>query len=512
MASGPPNISDINRLDAALGKSSKQGLALISGRTSMQSQQTSSVAATIVNQGVTYQSQHIAYRGGTDIRFCYTNTAKAEQSLYNNITVRSGITIPSSGIYPIGSSAVFPFTFSGSKSAVIAPGGKNITDSAGFELPAGTVYYIRTYVETPAIGDQFGLGQICYSGLFEGVSPVGVDLTRANVTITAITKANPAVFTTSVPHGLVVGQKIFITGVTGTTTTNWNKNDGTSGAPNANGGSPTVAKTVNTVPSTTTFTIDTAGTILDTSAFAGTFNGTNSYVGGPSDYSNNIYVYGPCLAMGIVSPYENVTVACMGDSIAFGLNSNGNYNNGFMQMALSTANIPWTNLGVSGDTVKAYVANGGHVLRGDYAGYCTHALIEYGVNDIHAGDDAATVWTNLTTMAASLIRRGVTPFICTVTPRTTSTDSWATAANQTLYSSSENTVRLTLNNTIRTQWASAGFAGMFDICSVVECNSSGTLTPGGGFWLPNYTADGVHMITAGHTAAAAVIDTTKFKF
>jgi hypothetical protein len=69
-------------------------------------------------------------------------------------------------------------------------------------------------------------------------------------TISAITLANPGVFTTTAAHGFKINDEVYIRGVNGTTQVNDNR------------------YLINTVPSTTTFSLkDSAGTVLNTTGF-----------------------------------------------------------------------------------------------------------------------------------------------------------------------------------------------------------------------------------------------------
>jgi hypothetical protein len=85
--------------------------------------------------------------------------------------------------------------------------------------------------------------------LFGRTSSIGATTSS----LTAVTQANPGVFTTSAAHNLIVGQLVTITGVVGMTQLNSN------------------TYVVNTTPLTTTFTLSSEGTTglvaLNTSAF-----------------------------------------------------------------------------------------------------------------------------------------------------------------------------------------------------------------------------------------------------
>lgn len=103
---------------------------------------------------------------------------------------------------------------------------------------------------------QYVVTSVSADGLTESVAsgPAG----GSSVNLTAITNANPGVFTTSAAHGLSVGNAVTFQGVQGMTQLNGNN------------------YVINTVPTTTTFTIaDTAGNVIDTTAY-GTFTSPTS--------------------------------------------------------------------------------------------------------------------------------------------------------------------------------------------------------------------------------------------
>lgn len=113
----------------------------------------------------------------------------------------------------------------------------------------------------------------------------------------------------------------------------------------------------------------------------------------------------------------------------------------------------------------------------------THVLFQMGTNNF--GTAAAT---NLTAIQADITRfraAGVQKvLICTLGPSTTSTDSWATAANQ---SSTPGTSpnRENLNDLIRAMASSPGGANadaVFDHASYVEVDASNLFTINGKAW------------------------------
>lgn len=118
--------------------------------------------------------------------------------------------------------------------AMVAP-----TGVAAVDTKAASPTNLITYVYAVTSVDATGLDESIISSACTGVT----------ASINAITNANPGVITTTAAHGMIVGQKVTITGVTGMTQIN-----GT--------------YLINTVPLTTTMTLKTlAGVVVDTSAY-----------------------------------------------------------------------------------------------------------------------------------------------------------------------------------------------------------------------------------------------------
>lgn len=107
------------------------------------------------------------------------------------------------------------------------------------------------------------------------------------------------------------------------------------------------------------------------------------------------------------------------------------------------------NGGVASDQMTYFDAQLGHFRRASFAKYAKFALIEDGVNDIHtAGRTAVQLQTDILTCANRHLTHGIVKnIIPTITPVTSSTDGWATLANQTL--AGANSVRVAHNTWVR---------------------------------------------------------------
>ncbi|MDO7843473.1 SGNH/GDSL hydrolase family protein [Sphingomonas immobilis] len=208
---------------------------------------------------------------------------------------------------------------------------------------------------------------------------------------------------------------------------------------------------------------------------------------------------------GLVGFTKKPVVQAVGDSIAAGAQdsvrtASGDY--GFIAQALGAANIPFINTGVASDQAQNYVKS--HIGRAAASRYATDIIIQYGVNDFNAGRTAAQLATDISTIASYFYDRRV--WLTTITPRATSTDTFATLANQTTHSS--NAQRVIYNNMVRNGQI-PGVAGYFEVADQVESARDS------GLWKVNgaagyFTADGIHPSTAASLAAATAIQTSRF--
>lgn len=116
-----------------------------------------------------------------------------------------------------------------------------------------------------AAAASVGSGSVLYQYVVSALASEGLEESNASIhatsgvkTISAITNANPGVLTTSVAHGLLAGDPVYISGCVGLTALNGRY------------------LTVNTVPLTTTLTLkDESGVVIDTTAM-GTYTGSGS--------------------------------------------------------------------------------------------------------------------------------------------------------------------------------------------------------------------------------------------
>lgn len=162
--------------------------------------------------------------------------------------------------------------------------------------------------------------------------------------------------------------------------------------------------------------------------------------------------------------------------------------------------------------------------------YADYAVCNMSTNDLSIGSTVAQVQAGLISLWGNFWNRGVPVYQCTILPKTTSTNRWATAVNQTITSLGENNNRINLNTWLRdgapvdSSWSplaagtTAGairagnvahpLAGHIETANVVEVNSSGVLTQNGGFWLTGGVSDS-GTFTSWANSPYTATDTTK---
>ena len=165
--------------------------------------------------------------------------------------------------------------------------------------------------------------------------------------------------------------------------------------------------------------------------------------------------------------------------------------------------LAYINLGVYADEVNWFVTSTNAANRLALAAYCSHATVGYGINDISNSASAAAVEANIATLIGKL-PAGMLSWVATLPPETTSTDSWATTANQTAVGT--NSVRVTFNAAVRAGSIS-GARGYIDEAGVVESGFNS------GLWCaPGCTADGVHETqqSSVHEQASSIVPAWNF--
>lgn len=252
------------------------------------------------------------------------------------------------------------------------------------------------------------------------------------------------------------------------------------------------------------------------------------YTPGMTDYSvsalpGNTFQQGfaPVTVLGETANAGDTLV--IGDSILTGSGDTGS-NQGFWVRAIGNSRA-YTRLSLPGETLQTFfgvtftgdVPSGsanGSSRRKFAAGYKI-AVVEYGNNDIYVSKLNVNQMKNLAVYAAKELKKmgAQKVYFTTVTPRTTSTDSWATVDNQTPVNGvGEYDVLIAYNDWLRNNLPPE-IDGVFDTAATVMAQK--TAAPNHWVWkAPGYVstgdgAQGIHPLLTGHTAMAAAIDQAK---
>jgi len=208
-------------------------------------------------------------------------------------------------------------------------------------------------------------------------------------------------------------------------------------------------------------------------------------MGGTVTSTDGLNIFAP---IGIVAQTREPSVLLVGDSVGAGLMDN--VFDGSTDFGIARVVGPYfgySNCCVNSDTMARMSANS--ALRVALSAYASHVLLQHGTNDL--GGSLTLSQIKAAAVSSRNLFSGLTAIQVTTAPRTTSTDAWATGANQTTVAS----------ETVRTQWndfkrrVSPDFDSVFDLADPFETDASGAMVSvlNGGRWKsPGMTIDGIH--------------------
>jgi lysophospholipase L1-like esterase len=201
----------------------------------------------------------------------------------------------------------------------------------------------------------------------------------------------------------------------------------------------------------------------------------------------------------IIGMSSDPAIGIYGDSISVGRGDTADVNlplQGHLGRAFG-GSYAAGHVGISGDRMSTFLA--GNSKRMSLAQYFTHFAINMGINDITGGGSTASVASDTNAVVALFAPKPVA--LCTLSPVTTSTDTWNTTGNQTPAATNGN--RITENT--RRLAGVPGAKVIYDVNPAVETVAS----PESGIWkAPSFTADGTHPAATGYKAEAAAINVT----
>ncbi|OIN87724.1 MAG: hypothetical protein AUJ12_01050 [Alphaproteobacteria bacterium CG1_02_46_17] len=216
----------------------------------------------------------------------------------------------------------------------------------------------------------------------------------------------------------------------------------------------------------------------------------------------------PAMPVGVIGMTRKPSFLLIGDSKCIaGTTDEGDATGDTGELARSIGgDFAYSNVGLGGDTALAFSTGVSSGNRADLAQYCSHILCNLGVNDIQAGRTLATIGGYLQDIYAMFPDKKI--YQTTITPKTASTDSWATEENQsavTNFPFGATGARYEVNEWIRNNVA--GIDGYFEVAGAVETSLNS------GVWkVPDYTDDGLHENTRGYLLIknSGVIDPNSF--
>lgn len=208
-------------------------------------------------------------------------------------------------------------------------------------------------------------------------------------------------------------------------------------------------------------------------------------------------LYTPAAIVGVVED-ETPAVAIVGDSISQGYNET--YFNSFIAQALDSLKIPYVHFGAGSEQTGQWTVNQNRYHRSPLLRFCTHVIFENGVNSLN------TTWANVESSQraawAYFDSLGLPVSQTTLTPQTTSTDTWTTLGGQTDLGAPKEPNRTLLNDLIRT--LPAPLTGAFEIAdTAMTARNSGIWKSDG--TANKWTNDGTHPSSYGHAQMAAVL-------
>ena len=231
---------------------------------------------------------------------------------------------------------------------------------------------------------------------------------------------------------------------------------------------------------------------------------------GNNDTTN--YTYFPTAIIGLT--YAK-SVMGVGDSRTYGyIDTTADGSGDVGNIARSVGPYVGYTLGaLSGATYTNFLAS--YAWRLDAMQYATSVIVELGFNDATNGRSLVQMQGDLTTLLAAIEAAwsGKAVFATTCEPDTSSSDGYATVANQTIRNTTQATVRVSYDNWIRT--TPLTLAGYFDLSDAASSSrdSKKWKAPSMGGSYVVMTADGTHCLPAGYIYMGALpaIDYTQLE-
>ena len=216
---------------------------------------------------------------------------------------------------------------------------------------------------------------------------------------------------------------------------------------------------------------------IDGNGFEFSTGKTDKTMGGDIAASVGGPMFQPCA---IIGQTNKPSIGIIGDSrVVAGVKAITMSEKNIIEPSLGQV-FPYLNLGESGSQTSQFISN--NTRKMELLTYCSHIVCSYGINDFMLGSLTANqVAADLATVTGYFTDKKI--YLCTLSPQTTSTDSWTTVGNQTVVSF--NAERILLNDKIRKNEI-ANTTSFFDIAKITESSYNS------GLWNAEYTTDGLH--------------------
>lgn len=503
----------------------------------------------------------VAYASMSGIRFHFAGMAHAELLPDNEVLVEAALELASGAIYPI--------TFQGQRFGRLDRGGLLSSDVALADIAAGATYYARTRILAPnnsanlsplngyttiAADISGGATTVTLTDLpYDRPSPLRMRIAGANTEIIEIIRmtiaASPYTATLRAAVGFAhtaagsqVGQGFWTNreiasdeGATNTSASTTFDIYATSfgGVPSAAGATTLAAlanagdtsiQIVNVNPMRgQQWTLDTAGNLetINVRTVVGVANPYTAYLNQPLriGHSNGVAVSNTNSGGGIIIPVPTVVTAdyvdnppssviILGDSIIGGTGYYFRPAKSWATLALDSTH-PSLFCAKSGESAQQFAADTNGQQRRRLLDTGDWLLYAYGTNDIYGGRTLAQTQADTLTILGWARQRGVKIALCTITPRTTSTDGFVTVANQTEQNAgTAGLVRKAFN-----AWVRSGAGGFADL--VVDVANQVETAQDSGLWKADttigpYTVDGLHPTFTGHQLMSAACNASLF--
>lgn len=190
--------------------------------------------------------------------------------------------------------------------------------------------------------------------------------------------------------------------------------------------------------------------------------------------------FGPSVIIGIPIKDNAVAVALFGDSIVANSSGLG------WGVSMVEGSYGYSIISRPSSIASTMTVNTPNQYRMRYSQYFTHAIVNFGTNDFNTVDTLTTQETVIKGLWKQLKDQGLKVYHSTTMPRSTSSDSFATTANQTAYNTNTyNDKRKTFNAKLRRGEYGVNVIDVSDAVEDIRDN---------GKWKVAFTTDGIHPI------------------